>query len=72
MIKMSRNKSLEVFYKKKLLLKSSIIHRKNPELESLCNKNVPTQVFSCEYWEMFKATYFEERLRTAASKCRLQ
>ena len=28
----------------------------------------PTQVFSCEYWEIFKVTYFEEQLRTAASE----
>ena len=27
----------------------------------------PTQVFSCEYCEIFKNTYFEEHLRTAAS-----
>ena len=27
----------------------------------------PTQVFSCEYYEIFKNTYFEEHLRTAAS-----
>ena len=25
------------------------------------------QVFSCEYCEIFKDTYFEERLRTSAS-----
>ena len=27
----------------------------------------PTQVFSCEYCEIFKNTYFEEHLRTAAN-----
>ena len=26
-----------------------------------------TQVFSCEYCEIFKNTYFEERLQTGAS-----
>ena len=26
-----------------------------------------TQVFSCKYCEIFKNTYFEEHLRTAAS-----
>ena len=34
-----------------------------------CNfiKKTLTQVFSCEYCEIFKNTYFEEHLRTAAS-----
>ena len=27
----------------------------------------PTQVFSCDYCEIFKNSYFEEHLRTAAS-----
>ena len=27
----------------------------------------PSEVFSCEYYEMFKSTYFEEHLITAAS-----
>ena len=27
----------------------------------------PTQVFSCEYCEIFKNTYLEEHLRSAAS-----
>ena len=27
----------------------------------------PTQVFSCEYCEILKNTYFEEHLQTAAS-----
>ena len=30
---------------------------------SLFNKVVPTQVFSCEYCEIFKRTYFEEHVR---------
>ena len=34
-----------------------------------CNfvKETPAQVFSCEYCEIFKNTYFEEHLWTAAS-----
>ena len=32
-------------------------------------KESPTQVFSSEYWEIFKNTYFEEHLRAAASVC---
>ena len=31
------------------------------------SKGTPTQVFSCEYCEIFKNTYFEEDLSTAAS-----
>ena len=30
-------------------------------------KEIPTQVLSCEYCEIFKNTYFEEHLLTAAS-----
>ena len=30
-------------------------------------KEFPAQVFSCEYCEIFKNTYFEENPRTAAS-----
>ena len=30
-------------------------------------KKTPTYVFSCKYYEIFKNTYFEEHLRTAAS-----
>ena len=28
----------------------------------------PIRMFSCEYWEISKNTYFEEHLRTAASE----
>ena len=41
-------------------------------MESFFNKVVPAQVFSCEYCEISKNTYFEEHLRTAASECRRQ
>ena len=30
-------------------------------------KEIPTQVLSCEYCEIFRNTYFEEHLQTAAS-----
>ena len=30
-------------------------------------KETPTQVISCEVYETFKNTYFEEHLQTAAS-----
>ena len=36
-------------------------------LESLFLKETPSQVYFCEYWEIFKITYFEEHLRTAVS-----
>ena len=44
---------------------------KIPALQSLFNKvkekETSTQVFSCEYCEIFKNTNFEDYLRTAAS-----
>ena len=45
------------FYKEHLLVAAS--YRKTPVLESL---------FVSEYCEIFRSTYFEENLRTAASK----
>ena len=30
-------------------------------------KGTPTQVFFCEYYKIFKNTYFDENLRTTAS-----
>ena len=33
----------------------------------LYQKETPTQVFSCEYCEIFKSNYFEEHLRMTAS-----
>ena len=35
--------------------------------QSLFLKKGPTQLFSCEYCEIFKNNFFEEHLRTAAS-----
>ena len=73
----------ELLYKrvsiKELFLKIRYIHRKTPVLESLFNKafikiklfikikQTPIQVFSREYCEIFKNTYFEEHTRTTAS-----
>ena len=51
-----------MFYKKAVLLKTSQFsqyEQKKPVLESL---------FNSEYCEIFKSTYFEERLQTAASE----
>ena len=47
------------------------VHRKIPALRSLFNpeglqlylKETPTQVFPCEYYDMFKNTSFAEHLR---------
>ena len=47
----------EHLFQKDLLLAAS--YRKTPVLESL---------FSSEYCELFKSTYLEEHLRTAASE----
>ena len=37
-----------------------------------CNfmKKTPTQVFFCEYCDIFKKTYFEKHLQTTASEDR--
>ena len=47
------------------------IHRKTPVLESLFNcifiKKSLQHVFSCEYCEIFKNTYFEKNLQTAST-----
>ena len=56
----------EVFRKKRCSLEFRNIHKKTLMFETLFNK-APTQMFSCEYCEIFKNTYFEKHLRTAAS-----
>ena len=55
------------------------MQRETPMLGPLFNKvaglkacsflktETPTQVFYGEYWDLFKNTYFEERLRIVAS-----
>ena len=65
----------EVFYRKAVLKDFAIFAGINLRwslfLIKLCPqlywKETPTQVFSCEYCEIFKSTYFEKHLRTAAS-----
>ena len=63
----------EVFYKKSSQ-KFRNIYRKTTVLKSLLNKSfqlykkgTPTQVFYCEYCEIFKNTYYEKHLPTATS-----
>ena len=59
------------FYKKSCCKTFCNIHRKTPMLRTsglkIYEKNIPTQVLSCEYCEIFKNIYFEKHLRTAAS-----
>ena len=52
-------------FMKKAFLKIFVIHRKVADLQ-LHLKETPTEVFSSEYCEIFKNTYFEEHLLTAA------
>ena len=59
---------MELFYKISSSWKFSNIHRKIPMLESRLIKLFSTEVFSCEYSEIFKNNYFEKHLRTAASQ----
>ena len=40
---------------------------RKPEGLTFIKEETPTQVFSCEYCEIFKNTYSEKHLRTAAS-----
>ena len=59
-----------VSFKKAVLKNFAIFTGKqllwNPFFQ-LYQKETPTEVFSCEYCEIFKNTYFEEHLQTAAS-----
>ena len=56
---------------KKMLLKFRNIHRKTHVLESIFNKETllekDSQVFSCEYYEVFKNTFFYRTPPVAAS-----
>ena len=54
----------EVLCKKRLFLKIS----QNLQENTCVGVQTLTQVFSCEIYEIFKNSYFEEDLRTAASK----
>ena len=75
-----QKQSLEVFYKKRCSQKFRKFHGKTSVLESLFNKaaglglqlyqlETPTQMLSCKICEIYKNTFFEEHLRTAASQC---
>ena len=72
----------EALYKKAVRKNFAIFTR--PVLKSLLNKvagrkvcnfiekDSPTQMFSCEHCKISKSTYFQEHLRTAASKVTLR
>ena len=49
-------------------MKTTVLESFFNKLEDLYSKVTPKQVFSCEIWEIFKNAYFEEHLRTPASK----
>ena len=57
----------------KVVFKNSAIRKGNNcagvFLKKIAGLKAPTQVFSCEYCEIFKNIYFEKHLRTAAFDC---
>ena len=68
--------NIKLFERRKQWQKN--FHKKPPEVfqEKTClevsflqlyQKETPTQVFSCEYWEIFKNTVFEEHLPDLAT-----
>ena len=62
--KSSQKQSPKIFDKKAVLPnKSSKVFQRLQHYQ----KQTPTQVFSCEYCEIFKSTYFDGHLQTAAS-----
>ena len=61
-----------------VLLKKPLVKIRQCLQENICVeisfkyfKETPTQTLSCEYCEIFKKSYFEEHLRTAASEVTL-
>ena len=59
-------KNFEIFTRKHLCWSFFLIKLQNFRPVTL-SKETPTQVFSCEYYNIFKNTYFEKHLPTAAS-----
>ena len=55
-----------LFYKKAVLTNFTIFTGKDLCWSLFFKKETPTHVLSCEYYEIFKNTYFEEHLRMAA------
>ena len=78
MLILMQKQPLEVFYKKAVLRNFAILTGKylcwNPAFNKVVGlqackleKEIPTQVFSGEYCEIFKNIYFQEYLRMAVS-----
>ena len=63
-----RSDSKNSFWQVRIFLKSITNFMGKYLYRSLIKKDTPTQVFSCEFCEIFKDTYFEEHLWTAAPK----
>ena len=65
-----RSSHLEVFYKKKIFLKVSQNSQGNTCARTyfFIKKETLEQVFSCEFYEILKYTYFTEHLRVTASR----
>ena len=74
---LSQKQRPKVFYEKGVLKNFSNFTRETPVLKSSLDKvaglrlrlyyeETSIQVISCEIWEIFKKTYFEEYLRTTA------
>ena len=51
----------------KILQNSLATWFNSPEVCNFIEKEALAQVFPCEFWQIFKNTYFEKHLRTAAS-----
>ena len=67
-----RSCGLEVFEFHKIQSKTSapesLLIKLQAEVRHRYYKRTPAQVFSCEFWETFKNTYFAKHLQTAASE----
>ena len=53
------------------MLKSILNTVASCKARNFIKKRTPTQMFSCEYYEISKNIYFEEQLRTASSEMTL-
>ena len=49
-------------------LRKTILKNISTTASNVIEKETPTQLFSCEFCELFKKTYFREHLRMAGSK----
>ena len=63
-----RSYSLKVIFLKVFQISQDNTYDGASFLCHFINKETPVQVFSFEFWEIFKSTYFAEHLQTAASE----